>query len=266
MLTTGQIASLAALSEKAVRLYADRGLLIARRDAGGRRLFGPDQVRRARTIALLRAVDVPLVDVAQILDDDAPSRRFDAMWAARRDSVAAKEEYSAYVRSALVGAPALPDGLTVQRRSVADRVVLGIDGAALLDEIPVVLPRLTGELFSALSKASAPVTDAVFVEILSRTTESSAGALRACAPFGGTITPPAGMAITLDPAHDEIFVALDQARAEQSPILVAVHDFLASTHGDERTGPNREVYLPSFGTAQEGAVMQVAVPVAPTGR
>lgn len=266
MFTTGQIATLAALSEKAVRLYADRGLLIARREGGGRRLFAPDQVRRARTIALLRAVDVPLADVAQILDDPDPSSRFDAMWAERRESVAAKEEYAAYVRSALAGAPMLPDGLTVQRHSVGDRVVLGIDGAARLDEMPVILPRLTGELFAALSTASVPVTDAVFVEIRSRTTESSPGSLRACAPFGGTMTPPAGMAITLDPAHEEVFVALDQALADQTPILVAVHDFLASLHGDARIGPNREVYLPTFGTDQEGPVMRIAVPVAWSGR
>lgn len=74
-----------------------------------------------------------------------------------------------------------------------------------------------------------------------------------------------------DPAHREAVVALDQRQADDQPLLVTVHDHLSTgafaTTGDVTLaglvpcGPDREVYLPSFGTGATGTVLEVAVPV-----
>ncbi|NKY06489.1 MerR family transcriptional regulator, partial [Cellulomonas hominis] len=78
--STGALARAAALSEKAVRMYADRGLLRAERDpVTGARSFAPDQVDVARRIALLRGLDMPLADVARVLGADDPVAAFDAL-------------------------------------------------------------------------------------------------------------------------------------------------------------------------------------------
>ncbi|GAA2455803.1 MerR family transcriptional regulator [Agromyces soli] len=261
MHTTGQIAQLTALSEKAIRLYADRGLLVAERNAAHHRVFDDDQVDRARRIVLLRALDLSLSEVRAVLDADDPTRAFDAHWEGRRRTLQHSSDVAEYVRRSLSGPPELPDGLDVQRRSVPDRVVLAKRGTATLPAVPAVLPQLTGELFTALLDAEAPLTGPPFVEYLTRATESSPAQLRGCVPFDGSLTPAAGLEITLDPAHDELFVPLAQQHADDQALLVAVHDYLTATHGRQRTGANRESYFRSFGTGADGEVMEVGIPV-----
>ncbi len=261
MHTTGQIAQLTALSEKAVRLYADRGLLLAERDAAHHRVFDDDQVDRARLIVLLRALDLSLSEVRAVLDADDPTRAFDTHWEGRRRALQDSPGVAEYVRRSLSGPPELPDGLDVRRRRVPDRVVLAKRGTATLPAVPTVLPELTGQLFTALLDAEAPLTGPPFVEYLTRATESSPAELRVCVPFDGPLTPTAGLEITLDPAHDELFVPLIQQHADDQAFLVAVHDYLTATHGRQRAGANRESYFRSFGTGADVEVMEVGIPL-----
>ncbi len=65
-LTIGTVASLTGLTVKALRHYDDIGLLRPDRvdQRTGYRQYSPDQLRTAAEIALLRAVDMPLSDIA----------------------------------------------------------------------------------------------------------------------------------------------------------------------------------------------------------
>jgi hypothetical protein len=139
--------------------------------------------------------------------------------------------------------------------------VLRIAGTATLEELPSVLPRLTQELFSALTEAELPLAGAPYVEYRTRATETYPAELRLCAPFEGMIRPPAGMEVVLDPAHTECFVGLEQAAAGDQALVVAVHDYLSFHHGRHRVGPNQEIYHPGFGTGAPGVVMDLALPV-----
>jgi DNA-binding transcriptional MerR regulator len=71
-LTVGQFARRAGLTAKALRHYDRIGLLHpADVDAAGYRWYSPAQLRAARTIAVLRSVDVPIDDVRRCLAGDA---------------------------------------------------------------------------------------------------------------------------------------------------------------------------------------------------
>ncbi|MCD5345693.1 MerR family transcriptional regulator [Agromyces sp. S2-1-8] len=261
MFTTGQIARLTSVSQKAIRLYADRGLLVSRRDDADRRIFAEDQVERARRVVLLRSLDVSLAEVATVLDADDSAAAFDTMRDRHRRHAVGSDEALDYVRTLLRGEVALPAGLEVRRRTIPERAVLGVRGEASLADTGAVLRDLTGRVFAALTAADAPLGGPVYVEFRSRATETYPADLRVCAPFEGAIRPPEGMEITLDPAHDEVFVSLDQVHADDQALLVGVHDFLTAHCGPQREGPNREVYLPSFATGATGEVMSIAVPV-----
>ncbi|WP_067162617.1 MerR family transcriptional regulator [Microbacterium sp. TNHR37B] len=265
MLTTGQLAAHAAISEKAVRLYADRGLLTATRDASGRRIFDGAQAERARTIALLRSLDLSLSEVAEVIDAHAPLRVFDTVWERRRARAAGVDAAGEYARSVLSGTSALPAGLAVGQRQVTDRVVLRVDGDARLSEMGAVIAGLTQQAFSALTAADVPVAAPPFLEIHTRATEVSTAKLTLSVPFDGLIPPPPGMHIARDEAHAEMVVSLDQAEADDQPLVVAVHDHLSRAAGAQRRGPNREIYLPGFGSGAAGTVMEIAVPVDPAG-
>ncbi|MGX1693757.1 MerR family transcriptional regulator [Microbacterium keratanolyticum] len=261
MFTTGQIAHLSSLSEKAVRLYADRGLLRPVRDDSGFRRFDETQLDRSRRIALLRSMEFSLTEVADILDAADPTHAFDEVWRQRRRDAVRVSEAAEYVRLSLSGKPELPLPLREQRRDVDERSVLRVRGSAALADLSHEIPRLTGIAFDALTAADAPLVASPFVAYASRATESFPADIMVCVPFGGAIVPPMGVEIVRDPAHQEVFVSLTQEQVADQVLLVAVHDHLSALHGHQRVAPNREIYLPAFGSGESGTVMEIAVPV-----
>lgn len=60
------------VSTKALRFYEERGLLKPTRTAAGWRTYGPEQMMRASEIIGLRTLGLTLVEVARVLDGDAP--------------------------------------------------------------------------------------------------------------------------------------------------------------------------------------------------
>ena len=72
LMSSGAFAARTRLSRKALRLYDEQGLLRpAEVDPHtGYRSYGAGQVRRARQIGLLRRLEVPLGQIAVLLDLD----------------------------------------------------------------------------------------------------------------------------------------------------------------------------------------------------
>ncbi|MER7519574.1 MerR family transcriptional regulator [Streptomyces sp. NPDC126499] len=67
----GDLAERAGVTVKTVRFYSDRGLLPeAARSGGGHRRYGPEALERLRLIRSLRTLDLPVPDVARVLDED----------------------------------------------------------------------------------------------------------------------------------------------------------------------------------------------------
>ncbi|MEY9871491.1 DNA-binding transcriptional MerR regulator [Streptacidiphilus sp. MAP12-33] len=76
LLSIGELAEQAGVSVKAVRFYTDQGLLPeADRSSGGHRRYAPEAVERLRQIRSLRGLDVPLPQVARVVDGDAEELR-----------------------------------------------------------------------------------------------------------------------------------------------------------------------------------------------
>ncbi|GAA3387635.1 MerR family transcriptional regulator [Streptomyces roseoviridis] len=79
----GDLAARAGVTVKTVRFYSDRGLLPeAARSGGGHRRYGPEALDRLRLIRSLRTLDLPVPDVARVLDeedalDDVVAHRLD---------------------------------------------------------------------------------------------------------------------------------------------------------------------------------------------
>ena len=67
LLPIGAFAARARLSAKALRLYDRRGLLAPARvdEATGYRFYRAGQIERARLVALLRQLDMPLARIAE---------------------------------------------------------------------------------------------------------------------------------------------------------------------------------------------------------
>lgn len=63
----GRVAQLTGVSVRSLRYYEERGLILARRTAGGQRVYDDDVVERVELIQLLFAAGVSSRDVEQIL-------------------------------------------------------------------------------------------------------------------------------------------------------------------------------------------------------
>ena len=70
LMSIGELAARSGLSPKALRLYAESGLLVPRRvdPFTGYRSYGTDQVERARLIASLRGIGMGLARIQVLCD------------------------------------------------------------------------------------------------------------------------------------------------------------------------------------------------------
>lgn len=104
-LTIGEFSRLTWLSPKALRLYERRGLLPPDLvdEYTGYRYYRPSQAERARTIALLRRVGMPLERIGAVLDA-GESRRRDLIKAYRVETTRAHERAVALL-DGLAGGP-----------------------------------------------------------------------------------------------------------------------------------------------------------------
>ena len=84
LLSIGELAAASGLSPKALRLYADSGLLVPRRvdPFTGYRSYGADQIERARLIAALRGLGMGLARIGVLcdLDGDAAAAELRSWW------------------------------------------------------------------------------------------------------------------------------------------------------------------------------------------
>ena len=108
LLSIGVFARRSRLSMKALRLYDRLGLLAPAHvdpDSGYRR-YRESQLATARLVVMLRRLDMPLAQVAEVVA--APAARgaelVEAYWASVERRTASQRELAAHVRGKLLGA------------------------------------------------------------------------------------------------------------------------------------------------------------------
>lgn len=107
-MTIGAFARRTRLSLKALRLYEQLGLLTPA-DVGpqGYRRYGEDQLALARTIALLRRLDMPLAQVADVVaaGGERAADLVATYWQEVESRHASRRELAIHLRIMLSGAP-----------------------------------------------------------------------------------------------------------------------------------------------------------------
>lgn len=149
-LTIGEFSRLTWLSPKALRLYERRGLL--RPDLvdqyTGYRYYRSSQAPRARTIALLRRVGMPLEEIGAVLDAAGPQRRArieayrDASTRAHERAVALLDDLA----SGLVGGGRPRDAPVVHRRTVPEHAFVSRTVRTTAADLPTHIERAAGAL------------------------------------------------------------------------------------------------------------------------
>lgn len=101
LLTIGEFARASRLSSKALRLYDELGLLAPARvdPANGYRLYDPSQLERARLVAWLRRLGMPLARIRNVceLPPAAAAQEVRAFWAQVEADTAARRDLAAFL-------------------------------------------------------------------------------------------------------------------------------------------------------------------------
>jgi DNA-binding transcriptional MerR regulator len=246
-MTIGTFAQRSRLSLKALRLYDELGLLppAAVDDSTGYRYYRDDQIERARLIALLRRLDMPLDRISQVVDlrGSEQVEAIDRFWKEVEGAVAVKRRLVAYLERHLEGrGEAMYE---VKTRQVPAQRVLTVSRNVKVPYLEPFLMKAMGDLPTALEGTPARTDSHCFAIFHGEVSQDSDGPVEVCLPFEGDLAAPDGMAIRIEPAHQEAFTTITLEQCRYPAILEAydaVHGFITK-EGLEPTGSPREVYF-----------------------
>jgi len=215
-MSIGEFARRSRLSPKALRLYDELGLLVPARvdDSSGYRFYDADQLERARLVAALRQLEMPLAEIKALLELDpaAAARAVAEYWDAVETEHSARRGLAAFLVERINGKRSVM--YEVSTREMPSRSVLclkrnvtgwgeawtlGKEFVGLLRSRP--LPRIDGR------------EGAAFCIYWSEVSEDSDGPLEWCRPVPDDRAEElAGrypeLTLRTEPAHREAFVHL----------------------------------------------------------
>ncbi|MER6434916.1 MerR family transcriptional regulator [Streptomyces sp. NPDC001185] len=277
LLTIGAFAARARLSPKALRLYDRLGLLAPAHvdEVSGYRYYRADQVERARTVALLRRLDMPLARIAEVVEAGGAvgAARLDAYWAEAETRFASQRTLAEYLRGRLSGRSSEMYGkFVVETVDVPERVVLTERRHTLADELPVWIPASLGRL-EERARECGGTAGAPFVVYYAEVSMESDGPAESCVPVADEEAARSwaercgrgsGVGVRVEPARRLAYTRIAKAQVAHPQIVAAFEavEVWVRERGLVVDGPCREVYFADWDAAgPEDAVCDVAFPV-----
>ncbi|GGO47506.1 MerR family transcriptional regulator [Streptomyces lasiicapitis] len=278
LLSIGAFAARTRLSAKALRLYDRQGLLPPAYvdDATGYRYYRPEQVERARTVVLLRRLDMPLADIAAVvgLDGEGAARAVGEHWARVEERFAAQRTLVDYLRGRMSGrSPTLYGTFEIRTTDVPEAFVLVERRHVFTDELPAWIDASLARLERAAMESCGGVAAAPFVIYHAEVTEDSDGPAEVCVPVADPAAARAWAAeqgrkwdvrARVEPAHRLAYTRITKAQVVY-PQIIGAYDAVEAwleREGLTSTGPCREVYFAEWDAAGPGdQVCDVAYPV-----
>ena len=277
LLTIGAFAARARLSPKALRLYDRLGLLAPAHvdEVSGYRYYRADQVERARLVALLRQLDMPLARIAEVVEVEAAqgAALLATYWADAEARFASQRTLAEYLRGRLSGRSTDMYGkFVVETVDVPERVVLTEKRHTLADELPVWIPASLGRLEDGARECGG-TTGAPFVVYYSEVSMESDGPAESCVPVADEAAArvwaekrgrASGIGVRVEPARRLAYARITKAQVAHPQIVAAFEAVEAwiAERGLSYDGPCREVYFADWDAAgPEDSVCDVAFPV-----
>jgi DNA-binding transcriptional MerR regulator len=242
LLPIGEFASASRLSQKALRLYGENGLLPPAwvDPESGYRYYRLEQLREATLIAFLRRAGMPLTEIRSFLREPTVMR-LDEFERQIADEFAERRRVLRYVKRILKEEP-MYDVLT---KEVAEQLYVSHTRRVLV-------PKLDAYIFTTFEALGEPDDGPPFVLYHGPVNQDEDGPVEVCVPKSdGDKRLPAG---------DVAFTEISGSQCQFPEILGAYEAVYrwAKEHGREPDGPAREVYL---APAPDDLRMEIAVPL-----
>lgn len=223
-LRAGEFGAAARLSPKALRLYAEQGLLvpISVDPATGYRYYAPDQLSRARLIARLRRLGLPLARIGFLADLTPQARALELRgWLRTQrklldERAAVLESLHWFVDDAeLIDAVALRDVPATKVLCRSSR----IDSTAL----PDLIRTAERDIRAHLRACGLPADGTQLVCFQELVTPDSEGVVEVAVTYDGSVEPIDDLYIRLVPAHAEAYLPVP-VNYEDLPLILRVYD------------------------------------------
>ena len=277
LLTIGAFAARARLSAKALRLYDRLGLLAPAHvdEVSGYRYYRAGQVDRARLVAMLRQLDMPLARIAEVVETTGAegADRLAAYWADVETRFAAQRTLAEYLRARLSGRSSeMYEKFEVETVDVPEQVVITETRHVLADELPTWIPASLGRLEEAAGQCGG-VTDPRFVVYYPPLSRVRAGPAVGCGPapdeaaarvWASAQGRGRQIRARVDPARTFARTRITKAQVAHPQIIAAFEAVEAwmKREGWDYDGPCREIYFADWDAAgPEDPVCDVAFPV-----
>jgi DNA-binding transcriptional MerR regulator len=270
LMSIGAFAERTRLSAKALRLYDRLGLLspVLIDPANGYRFYSEDQVDRARLVALLRRLDMPLSVVGAVLAKPA-QHAADAVgdfWADIESVTADRRVLVSYLQALLTGADMT--SYEIQTRTIPERRLLTISRHLHASETDAFFNDAFARLRSA-APGMQGIAGCPFLVFYGEVSEDSDGPLELCRPVAADASADPSPAmkdlqLRTEAAHEEAFIRLtmkEMGWPAMAPAADALEAWVRQQHR-EIAGALRQVLIADQRTASpDTPVCDLSVPL-----
>jgi DNA-binding transcriptional MerR regulator len=245
LIPIGQFAAASRLSQKALRLYDDNGLLAPAvvDPHSGYRFYRVEQLRSATLIGLLRSAGMPLVEIRRVLADPSAAR-IDEYEAGLEHELAERRRVLDYVRR-LIEEEQMFEVLVKQAPEVS---YVSRSRRVRIRELEPFIVATIKELSQAHEAAGH-----AFTLYHGEVNEEADGPVEVCVPVAGG---------DKRLAASEVAYAVAVGSQCEFPEIIGAYDAVAGwakESGRELDGPPREIYLSD--PAREEPRMEIAWPI-----
>jgi DNA-binding transcriptional MerR regulator len=210
------------LSPKALRLYERLELLVPAHvdEDNGYRSYRESQLGTARLVVMLRRLDMPLAEVANVVaapEKDAAAL-VHAFWEDVERRAASQRELARHLFIQLSGEEGSYDMYEVKKRDVPEQLVLTEQRHVTADELPEWIPAAGNRLIRAAAQHGGQ-SGPMFVVYHGEVSQDSDGPVEVCMPVAENGS--GEVASRVEPAHSEAYVRITKAQVGFPQILSA---------------------------------------------
>jgi DNA-binding transcriptional MerR regulator len=267
LLSIGAFARRSRLSPKALRLYDERGVLTPAEvdESNGYRRYAEGQLETARLVALLRRLEMPLAQVAEVVaaPNDVRADLVERYWATVEARHAHQRQLAAHLRIRLSGDEGGYEMYEILERDVPEQLFLTEQRHVRVPELPDWLGASITRLLESAEEfggQDGPTTVIYHGEV----NEDSDGPVEVCVPVARG-SEPGSVPARVEPEHREAYTRITKAQVEFPQILSAYEAVESWIRSQGRTlrGAPREVYFADWEAAgPDDEVCDIAFPIA----
>lgn len=267
-MTAGDFSRETGLSPKALRLYADSGLLLPRRidEHNGYRYYGEEQLQRAARITMLRRAGAPLSVVHAVVDapDDTRSAELLATWWRGHQQLRLEQQniVDHLLSEFAVGRQETLE-LVVQRRAVPECAVASITRRVSQPQLVESFIDAEHRISQHLASHGATRTVEFWVIYHGAVSPDSDGPIEVCVPFEGLVPPTTEITVRIEPGGEQLYTEIGADLCGYPQIMQAYAAVDRAAAGQETSGAPRERYVSDW-NGEPGAehVADIVLPLA----